>query len=212
MTDKTTLKQWFTRGKKPTAAQFAEWMDSYWHLSDEITISSVKELAVALAAKADTTAMQTAISAAVAELSATKQDKSDASLQTAAQTIVGAINEVAAQATANKFSIYVCTNTSESYEQIPLSYDVVVFDIPADETATAIALTLDTTTLQSNIVNIVVRNNSSNTITISLPQTVEGYTVYDAITDYDLVSAGVAEFNAMVLSDISIIRYVGGTL
>ncbi len=42
--DKTTLKAWFTRGKKPTAAQFAAWMDSYWHKDEPLPTTAVEGL------------------------------------------------------------------------------------------------------------------------------------------------------------------------
>ncbi len=42
--DKTTLKAWFTRGKKPTAAQFAAWMDSYWHKDEQLPVDAVGNL------------------------------------------------------------------------------------------------------------------------------------------------------------------------
>lgn len=42
--DKTTLKTWFSRGKKPTAAQFAEWIDSYWHKGEHIPIDAIDHL------------------------------------------------------------------------------------------------------------------------------------------------------------------------
>lgn len=58
MTTRQILKQWFERGKKPTAAQFAEAFDSFWHKSDDtIEISNVNNLQKALNDKADTTAL-----------------------------------------------------------------------------------------------------------------------------------------------------------
>lgn len=42
--DKTTLKAWFTHGKKPTAAQFAAWMDSYWHKDESLPTTAVEGL------------------------------------------------------------------------------------------------------------------------------------------------------------------------
>lgn len=40
------LKTWFIRGAYPKAEQFADWMDSFWHKTDDkIPISSVDELA-----------------------------------------------------------------------------------------------------------------------------------------------------------------------
>ena len=38
------LKAWFKRGMYPTAAQFADWMDSYWHREERIDIASVDQL------------------------------------------------------------------------------------------------------------------------------------------------------------------------
>ena len=52
--DRTTLKSWFQRGKKPTASQFAALIDSFWHKDDKIPQSSVNGLSAALAAKAST--------------------------------------------------------------------------------------------------------------------------------------------------------------
>lgn len=38
------LKAWFKRGMRPTAAQFADWMDSYWHREEKIDIASIDQL------------------------------------------------------------------------------------------------------------------------------------------------------------------------
>lgn len=38
------LKAWFKRGMYPTAAQFADWMDSYWHREEKIDIASIDRL------------------------------------------------------------------------------------------------------------------------------------------------------------------------
>lgn len=51
--DKTTLKNWFKTGLKPTQAQFWAWMDSYWHKDEKITISSIDGLGDAIDGKAD---------------------------------------------------------------------------------------------------------------------------------------------------------------
>lgn len=50
--DKKTLKAWFTRGKKPTAAQFAAWMDSYWHKDEPLPATAIDGLLQMLDAKA----------------------------------------------------------------------------------------------------------------------------------------------------------------
>ena len=52
--DKTTLKSWFQRGKKPTASQFAALIDSFFHNDEKIPLSSVDGLSATLATKAPT--------------------------------------------------------------------------------------------------------------------------------------------------------------
>ena len=52
-TSRNQLKQWFLRGKKPLAAQFAAWIDSFWHKDDPIGISDVSNLEAALDNKAN---------------------------------------------------------------------------------------------------------------------------------------------------------------
>ena len=52
-TSRNQLKQWFQRGKKPLAAQFAAWIDSFWHKEDTIGISDVSNLEAALDNKAN---------------------------------------------------------------------------------------------------------------------------------------------------------------
>ncbi|MDR1120025.1 MAG: InlB B-repeat-containing protein [Dysgonamonadaceae bacterium] len=46
-----TLKGWFQRGMKPLASQFAAWMDSFWHKSESIPITTVQGLKAALDSK-----------------------------------------------------------------------------------------------------------------------------------------------------------------
>lgn len=38
------LKAWFKRGSYPTEAQFADWIDSFFHKEDKVLISSVEGL------------------------------------------------------------------------------------------------------------------------------------------------------------------------
>lgn len=53
-TPRQTLKQWFSRGKKPTALQFAAWIDSFWHKTeDTIQITDINGLSQTLNQKAD---------------------------------------------------------------------------------------------------------------------------------------------------------------
>ena len=53
MTDLSTIKSWFRRGMKPTAAQFSAAFDSFWHKAEGIAISAINGLAPALAGKAN---------------------------------------------------------------------------------------------------------------------------------------------------------------
>jgi len=53
------LKAWFKKGLFPTESQFSDWMDSYWHKSEKMTLTSVDGLADTLNSKAETTDLQT---------------------------------------------------------------------------------------------------------------------------------------------------------
>jgi hypothetical protein len=61
--DRNTLKQWFVRGAKPTALQFAEWIESFWHKEDNIPANKVEGLQDAFDAKAEKEAMDNLSSA-----------------------------------------------------------------------------------------------------------------------------------------------------
>lgn len=43
-TDRNTLKGWFVKGAKPLAAQFASWLDSFWHKDDSIPVANIDGL------------------------------------------------------------------------------------------------------------------------------------------------------------------------
>lgn len=49
---RSTLKGWFLAGMKPLAAQFADWIDSFRHMSDPLAISDTTGLQDALDALA----------------------------------------------------------------------------------------------------------------------------------------------------------------
>ncbi|MGN0235838.1 MAG: hypothetical protein ACI4BD_05970 [Paludibacteraceae bacterium] len=51
--DKTTIKQWFSKGKKPTEQQFHSTFDSFWHKDDKIGISDISGLNAKLSGKSD---------------------------------------------------------------------------------------------------------------------------------------------------------------
>lgn len=71
--NKTTLKSWFTRGKKPTASQFADWMDSYWHKDEKLGASAMDASFIsAINAKAEQTALDTANAAIASGVSRIK--------------------------------------------------------------------------------------------------------------------------------------------
>jgi hypothetical protein len=55
--DRNTLKQWFVRGAKPTAAQIAEWIDAFWHKGDNIPGGQIEGLQEALDRKAEKEAL-----------------------------------------------------------------------------------------------------------------------------------------------------------
>lgn len=44
MTPKKTLKKWFSNFMKPAQEHFAAWIDSYWHKSEKIPMSSIDDL------------------------------------------------------------------------------------------------------------------------------------------------------------------------
>lgn len=53
-TDKTTIKNWFKTGLKPTQNQFWSTWDSFWHKSESLPISSISGLGNLLDGKAET--------------------------------------------------------------------------------------------------------------------------------------------------------------
>ena len=48
MTPKKTLKKWFSNFMKPVQEHFAEWIDSYWHKSEQIPMSKIDGLSTAI--------------------------------------------------------------------------------------------------------------------------------------------------------------------
>lgn len=48
MTPKKTLKKWFSNLMKPAQEHFAAWIDSYWHKSESIPMSSIEGLSKAI--------------------------------------------------------------------------------------------------------------------------------------------------------------------
>jgi len=58
---RNTLKNWFKRGLKPLEAQFADWIDSFWHKSDSIPLESITGLVDSLNALAGAIAAGTPI-------------------------------------------------------------------------------------------------------------------------------------------------------
>lgn len=43
--ERALLRKWFGKGCYPTAAQFSDWLDSFWHKAEQIAISSIEGLA-----------------------------------------------------------------------------------------------------------------------------------------------------------------------
>ncbi len=60
-TAKNILKQWFVRGAKPLAVQFAAWIDSYWHKDEKIPAVQVEGLQEAFDSKADSEAFNSTV-------------------------------------------------------------------------------------------------------------------------------------------------------
>ncbi|MDH1602554.1 hypothetical protein [Empedobacter sp. GD03739] len=52
-TDKTTIKNWFKTGLKPTQTQFWAQFDSYWHKSESLPISAISGLGTLIDGKAE---------------------------------------------------------------------------------------------------------------------------------------------------------------
>lgn len=54
VTGRNILKGWFRRFMKPTEAQFAAWIDSFWHKTeDSIPIDNIQNLSTILGSKID---------------------------------------------------------------------------------------------------------------------------------------------------------------
>jgi ribosomal protein L7/L12 len=101
--DRNTLKQWFVRGARPTAEQFAAWIDSFFHKSENVPATSVEGLQDALNDKADKKALAT-VSGLVQELrndfnSSTNSMNAAAAAAYAAQAAANLAAEAAQEAT-----------------------------------------------------------------------------------------------------------------
>lgn len=67
--DRETLKKWFRRGAYPTESQFSDWIDSFLHCNDTISINLIQGLAQTLNSKYDSNAGN-ALSSKISRLSA----------------------------------------------------------------------------------------------------------------------------------------------
>lgn len=52
------LKQWFESGDYPTQAQFWDWLDSFIHKDDQLTVENIQNLSTILSQKAEASALQ----------------------------------------------------------------------------------------------------------------------------------------------------------
>lgn len=52
------LKQWFETGDIPTQSQFWDWLDSFIHKDEQLTVGNVQNLSTILSQKADSSALQ----------------------------------------------------------------------------------------------------------------------------------------------------------
>jgi hypothetical protein len=64
--DRNTLKNWYKRGDKPLASQFADWIDSYWHKTENIPASRIDGLQEALNDRAYTEVLNNEIAERIA--------------------------------------------------------------------------------------------------------------------------------------------------
>ncbi len=74
------LKDWFRRGKYPTEAQFADWLDSYFHKDETVPVSRVENLAWLLNGKFSTSrgeAVETLAQTLRREFDRHKEDSDD---------------------------------------------------------------------------------------------------------------------------------------
>jgi len=51
------LKQWFETGDYPTQAQFWDWLDSFIHKDDQLTVDNIQNLTTILSQKAEASAL-----------------------------------------------------------------------------------------------------------------------------------------------------------
>ena len=115
--DRNTLKQWFIKGARPTAEQFAAWIDSFFHQNDKVPATSVEGLQEAFDAKADRKALDT-VSGLVQELRTDFNSQTN-SMNTAAAAAYAA-QEAADEATqaAQEATQVATTISAEAREEI----------------------------------------------------------------------------------------------
>ena len=74
--ERNVLKGWFKRGDKPLAAQFADWIDSFWHKNEKLPVTAVDGLAEAINSKAEKPLLdelENKMNEAVVEMDRTKE-------------------------------------------------------------------------------------------------------------------------------------------
>jgi len=111
-TDKNTLKSWFQKGLKPLAAQFAAWMDSYWHKDETIPVSSIENLDVIMSSKAN----QAVVDSVVTELQ-NKVDKEEG-MQLVSSALVEDVEELILSNPISETEVEAFYATKESVKEI----------------------------------------------------------------------------------------------
>lgn len=116
MTTKQQLKMWFSKGKYPLASQFAEWLESYWHKSEKIPMSTIDGLTDELNDKVSSSAL------------AAKQNVEDEGLETGDKTVVGAINELLRRKTSAGSVEYIKgANIENAEEALNKIFDIISY-------------------------------------------------------------------------------------
>lgn len=135
MATRVALKNFFIRGAKPTAGQFASWIDSFWHKDeDQIPVEKIEGLSRALAGKASVEDLQN---------EAAVRTASDGSLQRQINSLTGSLdmsaliasapvyaNEAAASAAGlNPYTFYK-TASGELRYRLPEENEAFTYTLP----------------------------------------------------------------------------------
>lgn len=174
---KDIIKSWFLTGLYPTQSQFHDWMDSYWHKDESIPSSNVDGLNESLNNKAEKSVLKQVINDLKTAMSDFQTRLSSIKLPTVAQTIEGAIDEVAAGLGIIGNSVTVNTNNIHSL------YDLV------NESSNGLALSYD-----KEIINATIWNVNKLMPGKKFASAADAYAAVAAITDINSVLGSIVVF------------------